>query len=61
MPSLKEMAEEVEVNFDDLVGAIDEDLSPQQIAARFKISEELAGDFKDHFFKYGIGSVMGGD
>jgi hypothetical protein len=61
MPSLKEMAEEVRIDFDDLVEAIGEDLSPQQIAARFQISEELAGDLKDHFYKYGISSVMGGD
>lgn len=61
MPSLKEMAEEVEVDFDDLVQAIGENLSPQQLAARFEISQELAGDFKEHFYKYGISSVMGGD
>ncbi|MGI6548825.1 MAG: helix-turn-helix domain-containing protein [Syntrophomonadales bacterium] len=58
---MKEMAEEVRIDFDDLVEAIGEDLSPQQIAARFQISEELAGDLKDHFYKYGISSVMGGD
>ncbi|MGE5544500.1 MAG: helix-turn-helix domain-containing protein [Bacillota bacterium] len=61
MPSLKEMAEEVMIDFDDLVEAIGEDLTPQQMAARFQISEELAGNLKDHFYKYGVSSVMGGD
>lgn len=55
------MAEEVMVDFDELVVAIGEDLSPQQMAARFEISEELAGNLKEHFYKYGVGSVMGGD
>ncbi len=58
---MKEMAEEVMIDFDDLVSAIQEDLSPRQMALRFKISEELAGELKDHFYKYGISSVMGGD
>lgn len=58
---MKEMAEEVGVDFDDLIDAIAEDLSPQDISQRFEISEELAGDFREHFLKYGIGSVMGGD
>ena len=61
MPSLKEMAEEVMIDFDELVKAIGEDLSPQQMAARFEISEELAGNLKEHFYKYGVSSVMGGD
>jgi len=61
MPSLKEMADEVMIDFDELVQAIGEDLSPRQIAARFQISEELAGNLKDHFYKYGVSSVMGGD
>ncbi len=55
------MAEEVGVDFDDLIDAIAEDLSPQGISQKFEISEELAGNLKEHFFKYGIGSVMGGD
>jgi len=58
---LKEMAEEVGIDFDDLVEAIREDLNPRQLAARFEISEELAGNLKEHFYKYGVSSVMGGD
>ena len=61
IPSLKEMAEEVGIDFDDLVEAIKEDQDPRQMAARFEISEELAGNLKDHFYKYGVSSVMGGD
>jgi len=61
MPSLKEMAQEVEVDFDRLIDAIADDLSPQEMAQRFEISEELAGNFKEHFYKYGVHSVMGGD
>ena len=49
------------IDFDDLVEAIEEDLNPEQIAARLLISEELAVNLKDHFYKYGISSVMGGD
>jgi len=55
------MAEEVGIDFDDLVEAIREDLNPRQLAARFEISEELAGNLKEHFYKYGVSSVMGGD
>jgi len=55
------MAEEVGIDFDDLVEAIKEDQDPRQMAARFEISEELAGNLKDHFYKYGVSSVMGGD
>lgn len=58
---MKEMAEEVGIDFDDLVEAIKEDQDPRQMAARFEISEELAGNLKDHFYKYGVSSVMGGD
>ncbi len=58
---MKEMAEEVGIDFDDLVEAIREDLNPRQLAARFEISEELAGNLKEHFYKYGVSSVMGGD
>ena len=48
------------IDFDDLVEALKEDLNPRQMAARFEISEELAGNLKDHFDKYGVSSVMGG-
>lgn len=61
MPSLKEMSEEVGIDFDDLVKAIRTEMSPSEMSQRFDISEELASNFTEHFFRYGIGSVMSGD
>lgn len=61
MPSLKEMAEELGINFNDLVAEIENDTGPRQLAAKYEISQDMAGNLISHFYKYGIGSVMGGD
>ncbi|MGE5423603.1 MAG: helix-turn-helix domain-containing protein [Ignavibacteriales bacterium] len=55
------MAEEVGIDFDELIDAIANDLNPVDMSEKFGISEDLAGNFKEIFFEYGISSVMGGD
>jgi len=61
IPSLKEMAEEMEIDHDALVDCFAQQYSDEEIAARFNISSQVANSLREHFLKYGIGSVMGGD
>jgi DNA-directed RNA polymerase specialized sigma subunit len=61
IPSLKEMAEELEIDHDALIQSFARDKSDQELAEQFDISSETAASLREHFMKYGIGSVMGGD
>jgi len=60
-PSLKEMTEELGIDHDALVSCFQKDCSNQDIAVRFGINPETAERLRDHFLRYGIGSIMGGD
>lgn len=60
-PSLKEIAEELEIDHDALIDCFANNLSDQEIADQFGISPGVAGSLREHFMRYGIGSIMGGD
>lgn len=60
-PSLKEMAEELGIDHDELVACFKRDISSRKIADKFGITPQTAEILKEHFVKYGIGSVTGGD
>jgi len=60
-PSLKEMAEELGIDHDELIGCFEKDLSSQEIADKFRITTETAEMLKEHFLRRGIASIMGGD
>ncbi|MEN6462962.1 MAG: helix-turn-helix domain-containing protein [Syntrophomonas sp.] len=61
IPSLAEMTSEAGINFDCFVQCIKEDLSIEQMADKFKVSHTTIESLQDHFLRYGISSVMGGD
>ncbi|NLB18168.1 MAG: helix-turn-helix domain-containing protein [Syntrophomonadaceae bacterium] len=61
MPSMREMATELGIDYDELIESFSEDRTPQEMATKFDISNEMAANLKEHYYKFGISSVMGGD
>lgn len=59
--SLPEMTEEVGIDFDEFIEAIKNDLSIEEMASKFGKGETTIKQLREHFFHYGISSVMGGD
>jgi hypothetical protein len=60
-PSLKEMTEEVGVDFDRFIEGIKDDKNDSEMAQEFNVSEELIYHLKDHFYTHGVHSVVGQD
>lgn len=60
-PSLKDMAQEVGVDYDRLIDGIKEDKSDTEIADELAVSEKLIYHLRDHFYTHGIHSIMGQD
>ena len=60
-PSLETKAEEVGVNFDDLIEGIKNNHSDEEMAAEFGVTPKTIEYLKDHFMTKGIGSIMGQD
>ena len=60
-PSLKDMAQEVGVDYDRLIDGIKEDKSDSEIAGELAVSEKLIYHLRDHFYTRGIQSIMGQD
>lgn len=61
IPSLKEMTEETGINFDEFINSIEKNLSNEDMAEQFDVSSKTINSLKEHFYKYGISSVIGGD
>lgn len=61
IPSLQEMTGELGIDFDEFIAMLKETDDARTLASRFGISEELAGNLVDHFYRYGVSSVMEGD
>lgn len=61
IPSLAEMTWEAGIDFDCFIECIKEGRSIEQMAEQFKVSPVTIEALQDHFFRYGISSVMGGD
>ncbi|MBF7083066.1 helix-turn-helix domain-containing protein [Desulfallas sp. Bu1-1] len=60
-PSLKFKAEEVGVDFDDLIEGFKEGKSDAEMAGEFDVTEKLIYHLRDHFMRHGLGSIMGQD
>lgn len=61
IPSLKEMAEEIGIDYEVLIEDIKNDVDSALMARSYGITEETVENLKEHFYRYGISSVMGGD
>ncbi|MHB1125631.1 MAG: hypothetical protein ACYC2T_01545 [Bacillota bacterium] len=59
--SLKEMCEEVGVDFDEFIDGLDRDKSNADLAGQFGVKENTIGHLRDHFERRGIDSVSGQD
>ncbi len=60
-PSLSEMTAEAGIDFDQFVEAMRGDQSLAELAEKFQVSENTVDSLREHFFRYGISSVVGGD
>ncbi|MGI6435442.1 MAG: helix-turn-helix domain-containing protein [Syntrophomonadaceae bacterium] len=61
IPSLQDMCREADVGHDRLIAAIEAGLTVEEAARRLKVKTETVACLYEHFDKYGLGSVMGGD
>lgn len=61
IPSLKEMTAEAGIDYDRFIYYLQQDYTTGQMAESLQVSEKTVMSLKEHFFKYGISSVMGGD
>jgi hypothetical protein len=61
IPSLAEMTSEAGIDFDCFVQCIKENQPIDEMAEQFKVSQTTIESLQDHFIKYGISSVIGGD
>lgn len=60
-PSLKSMAKEAGVDYDQLMAGIKENKSDAEIANELAVSEKLIAHLKEHFYTHGLHSIMGQD
>ena len=58
---LDEMCEEAGVDFDSFIEDLKIGSNLKDMAVKYKVSLDTISQLKEHFFKYGISSVMGGD
>ena len=58
-PSLKEMTEEVGIDFDTFIKFLKDDKKDFEIAQEFGVSGKTVGYLREHFEKYGIHSIVG--
>lgn len=60
-PSLKQVAAEVGVDYSELVDRFAVDKNDMEIAEEFGVSTKVINHLRDHFERYGLGSIMGQD
>lgn len=60
-PSLKEMTEEVGINFDDFIECLKNNKSDMEMAKEFRVNNKVINHLKEHFDKYGVHSIVGQD
>lgn len=61
IPSLQEMTAEIGVDHDVFIHLIEKGETIEAIAKQMEISEKTVESLYDHFMRYGISSVIGGD
>ena len=59
--SLPEMTKEAGIDFDEFIACIKDDQTIEEMSQKFEVSEPTIKQLQEHFFRYGISSVMGGD
>lgn len=60
-PNLKEMTDEVGIDFDRFVEAIGANKTDVEMASEFGVSEQTINCLKEHFFSKGLGTTVGQD
>lgn len=61
IPGLDEMCEEAGVDFDIFIEDIKNNTSLNDMAVKYGVSLDTLTLLKEHFIKYGLSSVIGGD
>ena len=61
IPGLNEMCAEAGVDFDRFIEDIKNDTSLNDMATKYGVSKDTISLLQEHFMKYGLSSVMGGD
>lgn len=61
IPSIVEMTAEAGIDYDEFTAFLKEGLSEAEMARRFGVKEATITSLTDHFWHYGVGSVIGGD
>ena len=59
--SLSEMTAEAGIDFDSFVSDIKNEVDIKVMSEKYKVSEKTLENLIQHFFHYGISSVLGGD
>ncbi|MGR6836099.1 helix-turn-helix domain-containing protein [Syntrophomonas erecta] len=59
--ALPEMVREAGVDYDQFIECLKNGLSSEEMAWKFTVSQQTIERLKEHFFRYGISSVEGGD
>ncbi len=60
-PSLKQMTEEVGVDFDKFIESLKVGRSDMEIGQEFSVSGKVIEHLREHFEKYGVHSIVGQD
>lgn len=60
-PSLKQMTDELGVDFDSFIDGLKHNRADMEMAAEFGVSEKAVKHLRDHFMSRGLGSIMGQD
>lgn len=59
--ALNEMTAEAGIDFDEFILAIEQGQSVEEMTDKFKVSSSTIESLQQHFYRYGISSVIGGD
>lgn len=61
IPGLNEMCEEAGVDFDNFIEDIKNGTRLEDMVAKYGVNMDTISLLQEHFIKYGLSSVMGGD
>jgi hypothetical protein len=59
--SLKEMTAQAGIDYDQFIRAVRDGADRTAMAEQFKVKADTIDSLREHFFRYGISSVIGGD
>lgn len=60
-PNLKEMTDEIGIDFDRFIEDIGANKTDMEMASEFGVTEKAVANLREHFYRKGLGSVMGQD